>query len=50
MTTQGPKERLVEYVKRFRNLDLNCYESKSEEEHIRNMVNNQRMFLENLPS
>lgn len=45
------KRGLVDHVKCFRNLTLNYYESKSEQElvpiYIHNMVNNQRVFLEN---
>lgn len=48
---QGPKEGLVDYLKRFRNLALDCYQSKSKEELVHlcidNMVNNQRVFLKN---
>lgn len=48
---QGPKEGLVDYFKRFRNLALDCYQSKSKEELVHicidNMVNNQRVFLKN---
>lgn len=50
-TVQRPKEGLADYVKRFWHLALDCYEFKSKEELVRicicNMVNSQRVFLEN---
>lgn len=48
---QGPNEGLVDYLKRFRNLALDCYQSKSKEKLVHicidNIVNNQRVFLKN---
>lgn len=50
-TVQESKEGLVDYVKHFRNLALDCYESKSRKEIVRicicNIVNNQWVFLRN---
>lgn len=50
-TVQESKEGLVDYVKHFRNVALDCYESKSRKEIVRicicNTVNSQWVFLGN---